>query len=287
MIHAHGIVKTFKKHTALDHFDLHVERGQVHGFLGPNGSGKSTTIRAILGQITIDSGTIEVFGMDPWRDTVRVHENLAYVPGDVVLWPNLTGSQCLEVMAKFHGRRNEKRQQELIELFQLDVTKKARSYSKGNRQKVALVSALSMDVDLYIMDEPTSGLDPLMEAAFQQAVRQRVADGATVLLSSHILDEVEALCSHVTIVRAGTTVATGSLDELRESTSTTIAARFNHIPPELAHAATDSTHVELTVPRSEVNANVLKIAALNPITLVVRPPTLDELFHQHYQQEQP
>lgn len=285
MIKARGITKSFRKHKALNNFDLTVEKGQVHGFLGPNGAGKSTTMRALLGQITIDQGELTVFGMDPWKDAVEIHRNLAYVPGDVVLWPNLTGGQCLDLLAKFHGRRNEQRQRELIDRFQLDVTKKARSYSKGNRQKVALVSALSMDVDLYIFDEPTSGLDPLMESTFQKAVRERVANGATVLLSSHILDEVEALCSHVTIVRAGTTVATGSLDELRASSSSTIVATFESIPTELADAAQDHTHIEVTVPRAEANKRVAAIAAHDPTTLIVRPPTLDELFHQHYQEQ--
>ena len=301
IIDGHNLVKTFGKVRALDGAELVVERGQVHGFLGPNGAGKSTTIRAILGQLTLDSGRLTVFDLDPRRDAVEIHANLAYVPGDVVLWPNLTGGECLDLLAGFHRRdgrssENRERRDQLVKAFDLDLTKKARTYSKGNRQKVALVSALSMDVDLYIFDEPTSGLDPIMEQTFQRAIHDRVAEGATVLLSSHILDEVEALCSHVTILREGKTVSSGLLEDLRQSTTTTILATFEDrqvaqavVSDVTSRGATaeqvddeSGAHVTIKVGRSSLNDVTARVANQHPLSLVVRPPSLDELFLEHY-----
>ncbi|MDJ0111959.1 ABC transporter ATP-binding protein, partial [Rhodococcus erythropolis] len=219
-----SLVKTFGTTRALDGLDLEVSAGEVHGFLGPNGSGKSTTIRVLLGLLRSDSGDATVLGGDPWRDAVTLHRRLAYVPGDVNLWPNLTGGEAIDLLAGLRGGLDRKRRSELLDRFELDPTKKARTYSKGNRQKVALVAAFSSDVDLYVLDEPTSGLDPLMEAVFQDCVEEVAHAGKTVLLSSHILAEVEALCDRVSIIRDGRTVEEGTLSELRHLTRTSISA---------------------------------------------------------------
>lgn len=295
IIFAENLQKSFGRFQALDGTHLVVNQGEIHGFLGPNGAGKSTTIRAILGQLRIDSGQLLVFGQTPWSQAVNVHQRLAYVPGDVALWPKLTGGQCLDVLAGFHSSTNTQRRQQLIEAFELDPTKRAHTYSKGNRQKVALIGALSLDVDLYIFDEPTSGLDPLMEVIFQREVKKLAERGATVLLSSHILDEVEALCSHVSILRAGKTISTGSLEQLRQSTTTTILAtlpnhnsadrlhlKLKHLSPDITADET-GVHLMVSVHRGELAAAVSQVAATNPLSLVVRPPSLDELFLQHYE----
>src|SRR5207302_6819111 len=192
-----GLRKSFGRVRALDGLDLSVETGEVHGFLGPNGSGKSTTIRILLGLLRADGGSAEVLGGDPWRDVTSLHSRLAYVPGDVTLWPNLTGGEVIDLLGRLRGGLNPKRKADLLARFDLDPTKKGRSYSKGNRQKVALVAALSSDVELLLLDEPTSGLDPLMEAVFRDVVHEFRADGGTVLLSSHVLSEVEQLCDRV------------------------------------------------------------------------------------------
>ncbi|WP_342588107.1 ABC transporter ATP-binding protein [Acidipropionibacterium timonense] len=217
LIDISGLVKTFGRTRALDHLDLRVEEGSVHGFLGPNGAGKSTTIRILLGLLRPDAGTARLFGADPWADAAELHRRLAYVPGDVTLWPGLTGGQVIDLLARAHGGIDETRRAELVELFDLDTRKRARSYSKGNRQKVALVAALAADVDLLVLDEPTSGLDPLMERVFAEQVRRFIAErpGRSVLLSSHILSEVEQLCDEVTIIRDGRAVESGSLEHLR------------------------------------------------------------------------
>jgi ABC-2 type transport system ATP-binding protein len=220
VIRARHLVKRFGRVTALDGLDLTVECGEVHGFLGPNGAGKSTTIRAILGQLRLTSGALTVLGRDPWREAPVLHRRLAYVPGDTVLWPGLTGGECLDVIGRLQGTQDRNRRNELVERFELDPRRRARTYSKGNRQKVALVAALSTDAELLLLDEPTSGLDPVMEERFLTTIREVRADGRTVLLSSHILSEVEALCDRVTIIRAGRAVVTDTLDGLlRDGTS--------------------------------------------------------------------
>src|SRR3954453_7217976 len=221
-IEVRALRKTFGRTTALDGLDLEVRTGEVHGFLGPNGSGKSTTIRVLLGLLRADAGEVRLFGGDPWRDAAALHRRLAYVPGDVNLWPNLTGGEVIDLMGRLRGGLDERRRADLLDRFELDPTKKARSYSKGNRQKVALVAALASDVELLLLDEPTSGLDPLMEAVFQDCIRNEALRGRTVLLSSHILAEVEALCDRVSIVRAGRIVQHGTLTELRHLTRTTV-----------------------------------------------------------------
>ena len=218
-----GLVKTFGDFRALDGLDLDVATGEVHGFLGPNGAGKSTTIRVLLGLLRASGGEARLLGGDPWADAVALHRRLAYVPGDVNLWPKLTGGEVIDLLGRLRGGLDPQRRAELLERFELDPTKKGRAYSKGNRQKVALVAALASDAELLVLDEPTSGLDPLKEAVFQACIEETRAAGRTVLLSSHILAEVEALCDRVTIIRAGKTVETGTLSELRHLTRTSIA----------------------------------------------------------------
>src|SRR4051812_44825260 len=227
VIAVESLVKTFGPHRALDGLDLSVQQGEVHGFLGPNGAGKSTTIRALLGLLRVESGTATVFGEDPWRDAVAIHRRLAYVPGDVALWPNLSGGETIDMLLRMRGADPAQgHRAELLERFDLDPTKKGRAYSKGNRQKVALVAAFAADIDLLVLDEPTSGLDPLMEEVFRRCVEEERDRGRTVLLSSHVLSEVEELCDRVSIIRKGRTVETGSLADLRHLTRTSVTAEL-------------------------------------------------------------
>lgn len=216
VIRARHLVKRFGRVTALDGLDLTVERGEVHGFIGPNGAGKSTTIRALLGQLRLNSGALTVLGRDPWREAPVLHRRLAYVPGDTVLWPGLSGGECIDVIGRLQGTQDPRRRAELVDRFELDTRRRARTYSKGNRQKVALVAALSTDAELLLLDEPTSGLDPVMEERFCDTIREVRAEGRTVLLSSHILSEVEALCDRVTIIRTGRSVVSDTLEALRQ-----------------------------------------------------------------------
>src|ERR687893_1466924 len=222
-IEVEGLIKTFGSTRALDGLDLSVAPGEVHGFLGPNGSGKTTTIRILLGLLRPDGGTVRMLGGDPWRDAVALHGRLAYVPGDVTLWPGITGGEAIDLLGRMRGGLNRRRRDDLLEKFDLDPRKKARTYSKGNRQKVALIAALASDAELLLLDEPTSGLDPLMESVFQQCIQEVKLQGRTVLLSSHILSEVEALCDRVSIIRLGRTVESGTLREMRHLTRTSIA----------------------------------------------------------------
>src|SRR4051794_16572746 len=236
-IEVSGLVKTFGPTRALDGLDLTVPRGEVHGFLGPNGAGKSTTIRVLLGLLRADAGKVRLLDGDPWRDAAALHRRLAYVPGEVSLWPNLTGGEVIDLLARLRGGQDPRRRADLLERFELDPTKKARSYSKGNRQKVALVAALASDVELLLLDEPTSGLDPLMEAVFTECIAEVRAAGRSVLLSSHILAEVEKLCDRVTIIRNGRTVESGTLDQLRHLTRTSVTAVTERDPAALAGLA--------------------------------------------------
>src|SRR6478672_5038045 len=227
-IRVHELRKTFGRTVALDGLDLEVATGEVHGFLGPNGAGKSTTLRILLGLLRADGGSATLLDGDPWHDVESLHRRLAYVPGDVALWPNLTGGEVIDILARLRGGVDEKRRASMIERFDLDPTKKGRSYSKGNRQKVALVAALSSDVELLLLDEPTSGLDPLMEAVFRDVVHEFREAGGTVLLSSHILSEVEQVCDRVSIIRAGVNVESGTLTDLRHLSRTTVRATLAH-----------------------------------------------------------
>jgi ABC-2 type transport system ATP-binding protein len=286
-----GLVKTFGPTRALDGLELEVRTGEVHGFLGPNGAGKTTTIRVLLGLLRADAGTAELLGGDPWRDAVALHRRLAYVPGDVALWPALSGGEVIDLLGRLRGGLDPKRRAELLELFDLDPRKKARTYSKGNRQKVALVAALASDVELLLLDEPTSGLDPLMEARFREVIADERHSGRTVLLSSHILAEAEALCDRVSIVRAGRTVESGTLAELRHLTRTSIQAELAGPPDGLAGlAGVHELQVEGTRVRCQVDAERLDevlrhLSAAGVRSLVSQPPTLEELFLRHYQTE--
>ncbi len=281
--------KSYGRTLALDGLDLAVATGEVHGLLGPNGAGKSTTLRILLGLIRSDGGRATLLGGDPWRDAVALHHRLAYVPGDVALWPNLTGGETIDLLARLRGRLDADRKDQLLERLQLDPTKKARTYSKGNRQKVALVAALASDVELLLLDEPTAGLDPLMEAVFRECIAEERDRGRTVLLSSHILAEVEALCDRVSIVRDGRTVESGTLAELRHLTRTTLVAELDAPPVGLDRLpGVHALDVQGTVVRCQVDSeavgDVLRaLVALGVRSLVSQPPTLEELFLRHYQ----
>ncbi|TQM29698.1 ABC transporter ATP-binding protein [Nocardia bhagyanarayanae] len=286
-----GLRKRFGDFTALDGLDLRVEAGEVHGFLGPNGAGKSTTIRILLGLVRPSGGTARLLGGDPWRDAVRLHDRIAYVPGDVSLWPGLTGGECLDVLAAAHGGFDRVRRDALVERFELDPGKKSQDYSKGNRQKVALVAAFACDSELLILDEPTSGLDPLMEQVFQQTLAERKRAGCTVLLSSHILAEVEALADRVSIIRQGRTVSTGTLDELRRHTTThvhavtTAAPVLDHVPGVSAvRIEQDGAGyaVSFGVDAGQVGAAVGALHAAGLVSITANPPSLDELFLRNY-----
>ena len=286
-----GLTKDFGATRALDRLDLGVRQGEVHGFLGPNGSGKSTTIRVLLGLLRKDAGGVRLLGGDPWREAARLHRRLAYVPGDVNLWPNLTGGEVIDLLGRLRGGLDVRRRDELVDQFELDPTKKGRSYSKGNRQKVALVAALAADVELLILDEPTSGLDPLMEAEFQKAALELKHEGATILLSSHILAEAEALSDRLSIIRAGRVVLSGSLVQLRHVTRTTVIAET--ALPAIRIGEVEGVHnpefldgrVTFDVDSDHLDAAVKALAALGVRSLTAHPPTLEELFLRQYDEE--
>jgi len=286
-----GLRKTFGRTVALDGLDLEVLPGEVHGFLGPNGSGKSTTIRVLLGLLRADAGEVRLLGGDPWRDGATLHRRLAYVPGDVSLWPNLTGGEVIDLLGRLRGGDDRRRRDELLDRFDLDPGKKNRSYSKGNRQKIALVAALAapMDkVELLLLDEPTSGLDPLMEAVFQDCIREETGKGRTVLLSSHILAEAEALCDRVSIIRAGRTVAHGTLSELRHLTRTSVVVETRKpadgldLLPGVVHVERLDGRVTFDVDTDHLDEAMSYLAARGIRSLVSHPPTLEELFLREY-----
>ncbi|MFK4089444.1 ATP-binding cassette domain-containing protein [Kribbella sp. NPDC020789] len=284
-----GLVKTFGRTRALDGLDLTVDAGEVHGFLGPNGAGKSTTIRVLLGLLRSDSGRAELLGGDPWHDATTLHRRLAYVPGDVTLWPNLSGGEIIDLLGRVRGGLDPKRRAELLDRFELDPRKQGRTYSKGNRQKVALVAALASNVELLILDEPTSGLDPLMEDIFQDCIREERDRGRTVLLSSHILSEVEALCDRVTIIRKGRTIEQGTLTELRHFTRVSITAELERPLPSLARVPgvhdlqMDGTRFSCQVDSGALSDVLQALTTVGVRSLVSQPPTLEEMFLQHYQ----
>jgi ABC-2 type transport system ATP-binding protein len=288
------LVKTFGHSRALDGLDLTVATGEVHGFLGPNGAGKSTTLRVLLGLLRSDGGSVRLLGGDPRRDATELHRRLAYVPCDVTLWPNLSGGEVIDLLGRLRGGLDERRRADLIERFELDPTKKGRAYSKGNRQKVALVAALATDVELLLLDEPTSGLDPLMESVFRDCILAERERGRTVLLSSHILDEVEQLCDRVSIVRAGRTVDSGTLTDLRHLTLTSIDAELTRPVPGLGELAGVHTvrsegdgpvRVHLELDPSALDPVLRRLTEAGVRSLVSRPPTLEELFLRHYRAE--
>jgi ABC-2 type transport system ATP-binding protein len=283
-----AVVKTFGAVRALDGLDLTVRPGEVHGFLGPNGAGKSTAIRVLLGLLRADAGSASVLGGDPWHDAVALHRRLAYVPGDVSLWPNLTGGEAIDLIGALRGGLDTARRDTLLARFELDPRKKGRTYSKGNRQKVAIVAALASDVELLILDEPTTGLDPLMEAVFKDCIRAERDRGRTVLLSSHILSEVEALCDRVSIIRAGAVVETGTLTELRHLTRTSIEADTVLPATNLARAigvhdlVATGSRVRFSVDAEQLSTAMGVLSGLGLRSLTSTPPTLEELFLRHY-----
>lgn len=291
VISCRDLVKTFGPTRALDGLDLEVETGEVHGFLGPNGAGKTVTMRVVLGMLRADAGSATLFGGDPWADAVSLHRRLAYVPGDTNLWPNLTGGEVIDILGELRGDLDPKRRASLIERFDLDPRKKARTYSKGNRQKVALVAALACDAELLMLDEPTSGLDPLKEVVFRDCILEAKAEGRTVLLSSHILAEVEKLCDRVTIIREGRTVQSGALRELQHLTRTTISVETREPADGLAtiegvHDLTvDDGRVTFDVDGDRLDAVVQRLGPLGVRSLTSHPPTLEELFLRHYGDE--
>ncbi len=286
-----GLVKTFGATRALDGLDLQVATGEVHGFLGPNGAGKSTTIRVLLGLLRADSGEVRLLGGDPWRDAVPLHRRLAYVPGDVTLWPTLTGGESIDLLGTLRGGLDPRRRADLLARFDLDPTKRSRTYSKGNRQKVALVAALASDVDLLILDEPTSGLDPLMEAVFQDCIREVRAQGRTVLLSSHILAEAEALCDRVSIIRRGRTVQSGTLAELRHLTRTSITVETGSPAPGLERLPgvhdlrAENGRLRFDADTDALDGVLRHLTGVGVRSLTSTPPTLEELFLRHYGDE--
>lgn len=285
--------KHFGPTRALDGLNLTVDQGEVHGFLGPNGAGKSTAIRVLLGLLRADSGSARLLGKDPWRDATELHARLAYVPGDVSLWPSLSGGEIIDLLGRLRGGLDTNRRKELLERFDLDPTKKGRTYSKGNRQKVALVAALSSPVELLLLDEPTAGLDPLMEVTFRECIFDEVAKGRTILLSSHILSEVEALCDQVSIIRAGRIVQSGSLAELRHLTRTSLAAEVLGRPESLNDLAgvsdlkVSGSSIECKVEQEHLSDVLAHLGHIGVRSIRSQPPTLEELFLKHYAIEDP
>jgi len=290
VIEVAGLTKSFGKFPALTGLDLTVEQGCVHGFLGPNGAGKSTTIRVLLGLLRADGGTATVLGGDPWRDVVDLHRRLAYVPGDVSLWPGMTGGEAIDLLGSLRGGIDQARRADLVERFDLDPTKRGRQYSKGNRQKVAIIAAFASDVELLILDEPTSGLDPLMEAVFQDVVGEAKARGTSVLLSSHILSEVETLADRLTIIRDGKAVETGTFAELQGHARTSVRATLQRTPTRDVLGALHDVHLEgrrlsATVDAARIGEAMTLLAPFGLANLTVEPPSLESLFLRLYESD--
>jgi ABC-2 type transport system ATP-binding protein len=294
VIEVKNLTKSFGNFTALDKVNLNVNKGEVHGFIGPNGAGKSTTIRVLLGMLKADSGQVKVFDQDAWKQSVDIHRRIAYVPGDANLWPNLTGGQTIDLLLKMHGGPvNQTRLDDLIQRFELDPTKKSRTYSKGNRQKVVLIAAFAADVDLYILDEPTSGLDPLMERLFQELVCEAKENGKSVLLSSHILSEVERLCDSVSIIRNGQIIESDTLDELRHLTRSKLTIQTENPVTDLAQlegvhdlVEMDGNQYQMQIESQKLNAIMQHLSDFNLVKLESQPPTLEDLFLHHYENPQ-
>jgi ABC-2 type transport system ATP-binding protein len=284
-----GLTKSFGSTRALDGLDMSVRAGEVHGFLGPNGAGKTTTLRILLGLLRADGGQVQMLGGDPWSDATELHRRLAYVPGDVTLWPGLSGGEVIDLLGRLRGGLDPRRRADLLERFDLDPTKKGRAYSKGNRQKVALIAALASNVELLLLDEPTAGLDPLMDAVFREYLREETAGGRTVLLASHILSEVEALCDRVSIVREGRVVESGTLAELRHLTRTSFDVTLSAPPtgleaiPGVHNVEIEEHRARFDVDSDSVTGVLRALATMEVQTLAAHPPTLEELFLRHYE----
>ena len=289
IIEVRGLTKRFGRFTALDQVDLTINEGEIYGFIGPNGAGKSTTIRVLLGMLKATAGEVKIFGKDAWKDAVEIHKRIAYVPGEANLWPNLSGGEVIDLFLKMRGNGNLQKRDELIERYQLDPTKKCRTYSKGNRQKIALISAFASEADVYILDEPTSGLDPLMEKIFQENVKEAKAAGKSVLLSSHILSEVEKVCDKIAIIREGKIIETGTLSEMRHLTRTQLTIKTKEPVPSLSEikgvhnpvASVDG--LTFQVDTEELAEVIRYISSYGVVKLESAPPTLEDLFMRHYQ----
>ncbi len=286
-----NLVKAYGSERALDGLNLEVQPGEVHGFLGPNGAGKSTTIRILLGILKHDSGTVRLLGRDPWSESMSLHHRLAYVPGDVELWPNLTGGEAIDLFTRLRGGVNKKKRDELIDRFDLDPRKKGRTYSKGNRQKVALISALASDVELLLLDEPTAGLDPLMEAVFQDCIREAKFEGKTVLLSSHILAQVEVLADRISILRHGKIVETGTLDDMRHLSHTAVSVHTLQPIPQLAqlpgvhNVQEDDGLIQFHADAAHLADIMRELSAHGVQSITANPPTLEQILLRHYGDE--
>jgi len=289
IVSVQNLTKRFGKFTALNGVNLEVKEGEVYGFIGPNGAGKSTTIRVLLGILQATEGTVTVFGKDAWKDAVEIHKQIAYVPGDVNLWPNLTGGEVIDLFTRLRRGGNKSRREDLIGRFGLDPSKKCRTYSKGNRQKVALVSAFASEADLYILDEPTSGLDPLMEQVFQQCVQEVKDQGKSVLLSSHILQEVERLCDKVSIIRQGEVIETGTLQELRHLTRTSVTVKTERpltmlaAQPGIHDILEEASGTMFSVDSERLGETIRYLGECGIVSLECTPPTLEQLFMRHYE----
>jgi ABC-2 type transport system ATP-binding protein len=292
VVETHELTKRFGGTVALDALTLTVERGEVFGFLGPNGAGKTTTVRLLLGIIRATSGTVRLFDQDAWRDAVAIHRRIAYVPGEIALWPQLTGGEILAFLGALRGGVDDTYRDELCQRFDFDPSKKSRAYSKGNRQKVALIAALMTRADFLILDEPTSGLDPLMELAFRQSVADATERGQTIFLSSHILSEVEALCRRVGILRAGKLIDVGTLDELRHLRARRVELRFDGSAPDLGRVpgVTVVGHDDGVV-RADVRGSmgplIHALSGADVVSMDSREPTLEEIFLSHYGDAEP
>ena len=289
-IQVSGLVKSYGATRALDGLELSVRTGEVHGYLGPNGAGKTTTLRILLGLLRADAGEVRLLDGDPWRDATELHRRLAYVPEEVMLWPNLTGGEIIDLLGRLRGGLDPDRRADLIKRFDLDPRKKSRTYSKGNRQKVALIAALASDVELLILDEPTTGLDPLVDAVFRECIADERKRGRTVLFSSHVLSEVEALCDRVTIIRKGRVVQTGTLGELRHLSHTVISAELETVPsglgdlPGVNNLQVDDKRVHFDVEPDALDSALRMLCGAGVKSLVSQPPTLEELFLRHYEE---
>ena len=291
VISVKNLTKKFGNFAALDELNLEVKKGEVHGFLGPNGAGKSTTIRVLLGLLKKTSGDVTMLGKDPWADAVELHKNIAYVPGEVNLWPNLSGGEAIDLIASLRGGLDRARVDELTEAFKFNPKKKFRAYSKGNRQKVAIIAALASDVDLYILDEPTSGLDPLMESVFQNHIDELKKKNKTILLSSHILAEVEKLCDRITIIRNGKTIQSGTLTEMRHLTNTTITVStkkaivgLSKVAP-IHNATIEKNHARFEVAGKDLDNIFKHLTKFSIQSVTSHPPTLEEMFMSHYNED--
>jgi len=289
IVNVQGLQKKFGKFKALHDVAFTVNEGEVVGFIGPNGAGKSTTIRTLLGIINRDAGDVRVFGKDVWKDSLEIHKRISYVPGDVALWGSLTGGEIIDLFIKLHGSGDKKKRDDLIKRFELDPKKKSKGYSKGNRQKVGLIAALSVDSDLYIMDEPTSGLDPLMEAVFQDEVEKIKHAGKAILLSSHILSEVERLADKVVIIRQGKVVETGTLDELRHLTRSTVTMTTEGDVAVMASVSgvhdfkQTGSQATFSADNEYINTILSEAVKLGVRKFESVPPTLEDLFMRHYE----